>query len=73
MTIIGHTYNQGDRGYNEKISLRRAKAVKAYLVEKLGNPHIEILAEGRGMQEPMADNSTEEGQAQNRWVEIRVE
>lgn len=68
---VGHTDSTGPEAYNMKLSLRRAEAVKAYLVSK-GVPASRIFVEGKGETQPVATNATREGRAQNRRVEIEV-
>jgi OOP family OmpA-OmpF porin len=68
---IGHTDNIGSKEYNQKLSVRRAEAVKAYLVSKGIEPN-RIYTEGKGLTQPIADNRTAEGRAKNRRVEIEV-
>lgn len=72
-TIIstGHTDSTGPAAYNQALSVRRANAVKNYLVQK-GVPANMIVVEGKGEMQPVAPNSTREGRAQNRRVEIEV-
>ena len=68
---VGHTDSVGTDAYNQKLSIRRAEAVKAYLVTK----NIEanrIYTEGKGETQPVADNKTAAGRAKNRRVEIEV-
>ena len=68
---IGHTDSIGSKEYNQKLSVRRAEAVKAYLVSKGIEPN-RIYTEGKGLTQPIASNSTAEGRAKNRRVEIEV-
>lgn len=68
---VGHTDWTGPAAYNQKLSERRAEAVKAYLVSK-GVEQNRVYTEGKGESQPIADNRTREGRAQNRRVEIEV-
>jgi len=68
---VGHTDSVGSDAYNQKLSVRRAEAVKAYLVSK-GIEKNRIYTEGKGEKQPVADNKTNEGRAKNRRVEIEV-
>lgn len=68
---VGHTDSTGAAGYNQKLSNRRAEAVKAYLVSK-GIESNRIYTEGKGLSQPVADNATREGRAKNRRVEVEV-
>ncbi len=68
---VGHTDSVGTDAYNQKLSVRRAEAVKAYLVSK-GIEKNRIYTEGKGEKQPVADNRTKEGRAKNRRVEIEV-
>ncbi|MDM0012838.1 OmpA family protein [Variovorax sp. J22P168] len=68
---VGHTDWIGTVAYNQKLSVRRAEAVKAYLVSK-GIEKNRIYTEGKGKSQPIADNRTAEGRAKNRRVEIEV-
>ena len=69
--IVGHTDSQGSDDYNMRLSYRRAEAARAYLASQ-GVTSARIRVEGRGETEPVADNSTESGRAQNRRVEIAI-
>ena len=68
---VGHTDSIGTDAYNQKLSVRRAEAVKAYLVSK-GIERNRVYTEGKGEKQPIADNRTKEGRAKNRRVEIEV-
>jgi OOP family OmpA-OmpF porin len=68
---VGHTDSIGTDAYNQKLSVRRAEAVKAYLVSK-GVEKNRVYTEGKGEKQPVADNRTKEGRAKNRRVEIEV-
>jgi OOP family OmpA-OmpF porin len=68
---VGHTDSVGTDAYNQKLSVRRAEAVKAYLVSK-GIEKNRIYTEGKGEKQPVATNKTAEGRAKNRRVEIEV-
>jgi len=68
---VGHTDSIGTNAYNQKLSVRRSEAVKAYLVSK-GIEKNRVYTEGKGELQPVADNKTKEGRAKNRRVEIEV-
>jgi outer membrane protein OmpA-like peptidoglycan-associated protein len=70
--IEGYTDNVGSKVVNEKIGLRRADAVRQYIAEKYEVPMECITVTSYGLENPIADNSTEEGRAQNRRVVIKV-
>ncbi len=69
LTIIGYTDSTGPAEYNQKLSKRRAEAAAEYL-RSLGID--DITTEGRGESDPIADNSTREGRAKNRRIEVRT-
>ena len=71
IVATGHTDWTGTDAYNMKLSMRRAKAVKAFLVAK-GIPEARVFTEGKGERSPVADNHTREGRAKNRRVEVEV-
>ena len=68
---VGHTDAIGSDAYNQKLSVRRAEAVKAYLVSK-GIESNRVYTEGKGKKQPVADNKSAAGRAKNRRVEIEV-
>ena len=68
---VGHTDAVGADAYNQKLSVARSEAVKAYLVSK-GIEKNRVYTEGKGEKQPVADNKTDEGRAKNRRVEIEV-
>jgi len=67
----GYTDSIGSDRYNMKLSMRRADAVKKYLVSK-GIPASRIKVEGFGESNPVASNATAEGRAQNRRTELKL-
>jgi OmpA-OmpF porin, OOP family len=68
---VGHTDSVGADAYNQKLSVARSEAVKAYLVGKSIEKN-RVYTEGKGEKQPVADNKTAEGRAKNRRVEIEV-
>lgn len=74
---VGHTDSVGSDAYNQKLSVRRSEAVKAYLVSK-GIEANRVYTEGKGEKQPIAPNKlangkdNPEGRAKNRRVEIEV-
>lgn len=70
-TISGHTDSIGDDGYNQKLSIRRANAVKDAIINE--GVHAERLeAKGYGESKPIANNATKEGRQENRRVEAEI-
>lgn len=73
LSVTGHTDSVGSDVYNQKLSDRRAHSVTEYLIEN-GVPRASFVSvKGAGESQPVADNKTPEGRAQNRRTEIRIE
>lgn len=71
ITVFGHTDSSGSDELNQRLSEQRAQSVKDYLTAKgLSSSRFTIV--GRGETEPIADNSTSAGMAQNRRVEFAI-
>jgi len=71
--IAGHTDSQGSESFNKTLSKRRADAVKKYLTDNYAKIIPDHLStKGQGESNPIADNATAEGRAQNRRVEFRL-
>lgn len=71
--VEGHTDSVGTDAYNQRLSERRANAVRDLLVNQYGVDASRVDAVGYGESRPVADNATEEGRAINRRVEAEVE
>ena len=71
VNVIGHTDNEGAAAYNQDLSIRRAQAVTSVLMNA-GVSANRLRAIGRGEDQPIADNLTAAGRAQNRRVEIII-
>jgi outer membrane protein OmpA-like peptidoglycan-associated protein len=69
--VIGHTDSIGTASYNQTLSERRASTVLRYLQNRGINTN-RLKARGMGQNDPIADNSTEDGRAQNRRVEFVI-
>jgi outer membrane protein OmpA-like peptidoglycan-associated protein len=69
--VLGHTDNTGSAAYNQNLSQRRAQSV-ASILQANGVPGGRIVAIGRGEDQPVASNLSEDGRAQNRRVEIVI-
>jgi len=69
--VAGHTDNVGDASYNRQLSQRRASAVAQYLVSR-GVAEARIMTAAGGEEHPIASNSTEQGRAANRRVEVTL-
>ncbi|MXV39213.1 OmpA family protein [Flavobacteriaceae bacterium Ap0902] len=68
--LVGHTDNNASESYNLHLSIKRANAVQAYLLNNGIDPQ-RVSIEGRGETEPLKPNTTESGRAINRRVELR--
>jgi len=71
LKIVGHTDNTGQVDYNQTLSEKRAKSVYSYLIEQ-GVSSRRMVFEGKGIHQPVASNSTVDGRAKNRRVEILI-
>jgi len=69
LRVEGHTDNQGSAAANQALSEKRAQAVVAWLVAH-GTNASRLAAKGMGQTMPVADNSTQDGRAKNRRVEL---
>jgi OOP family OmpA-OmpF porin len=67
--VAGYTDSRGTDEYNQNLSVRRADAVRTYLIGK-GIPEDRLTAKGYGESNPVADNDTDEGRTENRRVEL---
>jgi len=72
VNVTGNTDNRGSRAWNEVLSLRRAEAVRKYLVEHGIDASRIAKVEGVADTQPRADNATKEGRAQNRHVTVKA-
>ena len=70
LRIVGHTDADGNDDDNLKLSKSRAEAVRKALIDVYKIDHSRLISEGKGEQEPVSDNTTPEGKAQNRRVEF---
>ena len=70
LEIVGHTDSKGSKAYNQKLSERRAQAVADFL--RTFGVKNNMSVSGMGETQPVADNATDAGRAQNRRVEIRT-
>lgn len=72
LRLAGHTDSRGDTAKNQALSLARAEAVRAALIQLDASLAARLKAEGFGATQPVAPNTTLEGRAQNRRVELRL-
>lgn len=71
LSITGHTDNLGSAKFNQHLSLRRANAIKHFLTKRNIDP-TRLTTDGKGLEEPIADNETDVGRAKNRRVELKI-
>jgi len=71
VVVEGHTDDVGGEAYNYELGLRRAEAVRDYLISR-GVAADRLTVKSFGMTRPLASNATEEGRAQNRRVELHI-
>jgi outer membrane protein OmpA-like peptidoglycan-associated protein len=72
VTIEGHTDSTGAKAVNQELSQKRAQAVKTYLVANNTLPEYRIRAAGYGPDRPLAPNTTAEGRAINRRIDVLI-
>jgi NitT/TauT family transport system substrate-binding protein len=72
LQVEGNTDARGNPGANKTLSQRRAESVKKYLITNFALPEERFVAVGRGAENPVASNETEDGRAQNRRTDIKV-
>lgn len=70
LSIVGHTDSDGTDAYNDDLSLRRARSVADVLAPALTGADLELVVEGRGEREPVAENDSAEGKQLNRRVAV---
>jgi type IX secretion system PorP/SprF family membrane protein len=71
VVVIGHTDNIGHEKFNQKLSLKRAEAIRTFLIHS-GIKAERLKAEGKGLTSPLVPNDSDENRAKNRRVEIKV-
>jgi outer membrane protein OmpA-like peptidoglycan-associated protein len=71
LVVVGHTDDRGTTEYNERLSLQRAQAVKLQMASR-GVPAASMEAMGQGESQPAAPNTTDDGRAKNRRVELHI-
>jgi OOP family OmpA-OmpF porin len=69
--VVGHTDSKGTDQYNMALSIRRAEAVRQYMISDGVAPSL-IAASGEGESNPVASNATVDGRARNRRVEVSI-
>ncbi|HKI84727.1 MAG TPA: OmpA family protein, partial [Candidatus Krumholzibacteria bacterium] len=63
----------GDDQYNQALSLKRAEAVRSYLVANMSGDEARLSAAGFGASVPLASNETAEGRGKNRRIDVRID
>jgi OmpA-OmpF porin, OOP family len=69
--VGGHTDSRGSEEANESLSLERATSVVAYMTQRKGASNLALSPVGYGANEPVADNGTDDGRAQNRRITFK--
>ena len=72
LEVQGHTDSRGGKGYNRKLSQKRADSVRKWLVNYGQVDSSRLSSHGYGMDEPIADNATPEGRQKNRRVQFKI-
>ena len=72
LKVEGNTDSRGQAAVNKSLSQKRAEAVTEYLIKNFNIPRERFVAEGKGSENPVAGNETEDGRAQNRRTDIKV-
>jgi len=70
VVVEGHTDNVGDGRYNKRLSIKRANAVRAYIMASMGLPDSKVSAVGYGETKPIGSNDNSIGRKQNRRIDI---
>lgn len=71
LMIVGHTDSRGDEDYNLRLSERRAQSASRFMISQgLDSSRIQIV--GRGENEPIAENNTDDGRQENRRIEVAI-
>jgi outer membrane protein OmpA-like peptidoglycan-associated protein len=73
MLIVGHTDAIGDAAYNQYLATRRAEAIKEFLVENFEVEETRLSTEGKGEEQPIASNATQDGRTANRRIEVLLQ
>jgi len=71
--VEGHSDSVGDDQYNQALSLKRAEAVRSYLVANMSGDEARLSAAGFGASVPLASNETAEGRGKNRRIDVRID